>query len=228
MTRRSDDSSAAPPSPPRSPTAPEGARGDAPITAGTSAAGAPPREIFQRLDTGEGFPYSLREYVRRFAWEWVQRTFIRFSPRRAHGWRRFWLRLFGAKMTSTSATKATTKVTHPWLLEMGEQAWVADNVTIYNLGPISIGSHTTISQDAYLCAGTHDYTKPSLPLLRPTLKVGDGVWICAGAFIGPGVTVGNNAVVGARAVVMQDVPAGMIAAGNPARAIKPRRMDWNA
>ncbi len=197
----------------------------APSQKGTPA-GAPvgSQPIFQRLDTTAGFPYSLREYARRFAWEWVQRTFIRFSPRRAHGWRRWWLRLFGAKMTRSSGTKATTRIFHPWLFSMGEHSMVAENVTVYNLGPISIGSHTVVSQDAYLCAGSHDYTKPNLPLLRPTITIGSGVWICAGAFIGPGVTVGDNCVIGARAVVMKDVPPGMIAAGNPAGVVRAREV----
>lgn len=187
----------------------------------SSAEGTP---VFQRLDSTAGYPYTLREYIRRFAWEWVQRTFIRFSPRRAHAWRRFWLALFGASMTPSSLTKASTKIFHPWLLTMGEHSCLSENVTIYNLGPVTIGSHSVISQDAYVCAGTHDYTKPDLPLLRPSITIGDGVWICAGAFIGPGVHVGTNAVVGARAVVTQNVPAGMIAAGNPAKPIKPRKM----
>lgn len=205
------------------PTAPAhgGSADPAPV-----AAGAPPR-IFQRLDRTAGFPYSLKEYARRFAWEWVQKTLIRFSPRRAHGWRRFWLGVFGARIPSSSGTKASTRIFHPWLFSMGEHSMIAENVTVYNLGPIAIGDHTVISQDAYLCAGTHDYTRPDLPLLRPEIHIGSGVWICAGAFIGPGVRVGDNAVVGARAVVTSSVPPNMIAAGNPATAIKERRMQWD-
>jgi putative colanic acid biosynthesis acetyltransferase WcaF len=191
-------------------------------------ASAPPRAVFQRLDRTASFPYTFREYFRRFLWEWTERTMIRLSPRRAHGWRRFWLRAFGAKMTPTSCTKASTRVRHPWLFTMAEFSAIAEDVTIYNLGPVSIGAHTVISQDAYVCAGSHDYTKAHLPLTRPSITIGSGVWVCAGAFIGPGVKVGDNAVVGARAVVTSDVPAGMIAAGNPARSIKQRRMDWDA
>ncbi len=101
---------------------------------------------------------------------------------------------------------------------------LGDHVHVYNLGPITIGDHTVISQDVYLCAGTHDYTQPDLPLVRPSITIGSGVWICAGAFIGPGVTIGDNAIVGARAVVTKDVPPGMIVAGNPARVIKVRPM----
>jgi acetyltransferase-like isoleucine patch superfamily enzyme len=101
-------------------------------------------------------------------------------------------------------------------------AWLI--VTIYNLGPVKIGDHSVISQDAYLCAGTHDYTLPTLPLLRTPITIGHGVWIAAGAFIGPGVSIGDNSVIGARSVVMKDIPADVIAAGNPCRVIKPREM----
>jgi acetyltransferase-like isoleucine patch superfamily enzyme len=50
------------------------------------------------------------------------------------------------------------------------------------------------------------------------------VWIAAQCFIGPGVTIHDNAMVGARAVVSTDLPAGMVAAGNPARVVKRRIM----
>jgi putative colanic acid biosynthesis acetyltransferase WcaF len=75
-----------------------------------------------------------------------------------------------------------------------------------------------------LCAGSHDYTKANLPLLRPEIRIGSGVWVCTQAFVGPGVTIGDNTVVGACAVVMKDLPGGVLAAGNPARVVKARRM----
>lgn len=181
--------------------------------------------VFQRLDTTANYPYSFSEYARRLSWELVQRTIIRFSPRPSRGWRRFWLKVFGAKMTRTSSTRPTTIVRHPWLLEMGEHTALSEGVEIYNLGPVRIGSHTVLSQDVYVCAGTHDYSRPDLPLIRPAIEIGSGVWICAGAFIGPGVKVGDNAVVGARAVVSRDVPPGMVAGGNPCVVIKPRPMN---
>ncbi len=111
---------------------------------------------------------------------------------------------------------------HPWLFSMGEHSWLSERVEIYNLGPVDIGCHTVLSQDVYVCAGTHDYTKADLPLIRPPISIGSGVWVCAGAFIGPGVKVGDNCVIGARAVVTRDIPAGMIAGGNPAKVIRPR------
>jgi putative colanic acid biosynthesis acetyltransferase WcaF len=113
-------------------------------------------------------------------------------------------------------------VVHPWLLALGQHTVLSDGVVVYNLGPVKIGEHTVVSQDVYLCAGTHDYTRVDLPLQRPPITIGSGVWVCAGAFIGPGVTIGDNAIVGARAVVMQDVPPATIVAGNPAKVIKER------
>jgi putative colanic acid biosynthesis acetyltransferase WcaF len=181
--------------------------------------------VFQRLDQTAGYPYTFGDYVRRFSWQWVQSLLIKPSFRRSHTWRRFLLTRFGAKIHPSSGTKASTHIWHPWLFEMGEYAMLSEGVTVYNLGKVTIGNHTVISQDVYLCAGTHDHTKPNLPLQRPPITIGSGVWICAGAFIGPGVTVGDNAVVAARSVVVKDVPAGMIVGGNPAKIIKPREMD---
>jgi putative colanic acid biosynthesis acetyltransferase WcaF len=182
----------------------------------------PPSTLYQRIDKTAGAPYPLKEYVRRFLWELVQASLIRYSFRRAHRWRRFWLRAFGASLTNTSNTKNTTKIKHPWLLEIGEWSTLAEDVEIYNLGWIRIGNHTTVSQRSWLCAGTHDYMRTDLPLIRPTIVVGDGVWVCAGAFIGPGVVVGHNAIVGASSVVTKNVPEATIVAGNPAKVIKAR------
>jgi len=184
-----------------------------------------PRQIFQRLDQTANYPYSLGVYVRRFCWLWVQATLVCFSPLRAYWWRRFWLRCFGAGIHTAGATTPTTKVTHPWLLTIGEFSIIGAGSTIYNLGPVYIGDHTVLSQDVYVCAGTHDYTQPDLPLKRSSVRIGHGVWICAGAFIGPGVTIGDNSIVGARAVVTADVPPGVIVAGNPARVVKLRPME---
>jgi putative colanic acid biosynthesis acetyltransferase WcaF len=61
-------------------------------------------------------------------------------------------------------------------------------------------------------------------LLKPPIVIEDQVWICADAFVGPGVTVGKGAVVGARAVVVKDVGPWDVVAGNPARFVKKRTM----
>jgi len=181
--------------------------------------------IFQKLDQTVSYPHKLSDYAMRFCWQWIQCLLIKPSFRRSHTWRRFWLNQLGAKIHRTAGTKSSTHIWHPWLLEIGEYSMLSQGVTVYNLGQVTIGSHTVLSQDVYLCAGTHDHSKPTLPLQKPTITIGSGVWICAGAFIGPGVTIGNNAVIAARSVVIKDVPAGMIVGGNPAKVIKPREMN---
>lgn len=189
----------------------------------------PPAPIFQTLDRTARAPYPKSWYAKRLVWNCVQATLFRLPiPRLGPAWRRFLLTLFGARLGRAALFATDTRVFHPWLLEVGDWCAFAGGVTIYNLGPVRVGDHTVVSQDAYLCAGTHDYARPDLPLLRPPITIGSGVWIAAGAFVCPGVTVGDNAVVAARAVVTKDVPPGMVVGGNPARVLKPREMATGA
>ena len=168
-------------------------------------------------------PYSYREYVGRMLWAWVWPLF-RFSPRPLFGWRRFLLRLFGARVGRQAHIYPSARVYLPWNLSLGDEASIGEWALIYNLGPVTIGDRATISHRAHLCAGSHDYRDPTLPLLRPPIEIGAQAWVCADAFIGPNVRVGEGAVVGAAAVVMRDVPPWQIVVGNPARPVKMRRM----
>ena len=110
----------------------------------------------------------------------------------------------------------------PWNLTVGDYAAIGEDALVYNLGPVTLGARVTVSQRAHLCAGTHDYADPAMPLEKPPIAVGAQAWICADAFVGPGVTVGDGAVVGARAVAVKDVPPWTVVAGNPARPVRPR------
>jgi putative colanic acid biosynthesis acetyltransferase WcaF len=93
---------------------------------------------------------------------------------------------------------------------------------VYNLGRVSIGERVTISQRVHLCAGTHDYKNPAMPLIKPPIEIGDEVWVCADAFVGPSLTIGERAIVAAASVVVKNVSAGAIVGGNPAKEIKIR------
>src|SRR5689334_14853627 len=95
--------------------------------------------IFQRLDQSEKYPYAAGEYLRRALWNIAQATLWRHSPPRAFRFRRWLLRRFGAKLADNTWLRHTTKITHPWLLEMEEWSNLAMDVTVYNLGPIFIG-----------------------------------------------------------------------------------------
>jgi putative colanic acid biosynthesis acetyltransferase WcaF len=167
--------------------------------------------------------YTPSEQLRRVLWACAVPLF-RFSPRICFGWRSFLLRLFGAKVGRNTHIYSSATIYMPWHFEIGDQSSVGEHAYIYNLGNIVIGSRTTISQRAHLCAGTHDFTDPALPLLKPPIVVKDQAWVCADAFVGPGVTVGEGAIVGARAVAVRDVEPWDIVAGNPARVVRKRIM----
>lgn len=170
----------------------------------------------------ERFNYSLSEYAGRLLWGLCWITLWKLCWKRFYVLRVILLKLFGAQLSSKNQMDSSTWIEIPWNLTMGEYSSLGPRVHLYNLGPMKIGNNTVISQDSYLCGGTHDYTRPTMPLIKEAITIGDQVWICAGAFIGPGVTVGDGAVVGARAVVVKDVEPWTVVAGNPAVIIKRR------
>jgi putative colanic acid biosynthesis acetyltransferase WcaF len=165
--------------------------------------------------------YGFRELVGRVLWGLCQPLF-RLSPRPLFGCRRWLLRCFGARIGAQVHIYNSARISLPWNLEVGDWSAIGEGARVYNLGPVVIGRHVTISPNAHLCAGTHDYRDPAMPLLRPPIIVEDDVWICADAFVGPNVVVGAGAIVGARAVAIRNVPAWTIVAGNPARVIRER------
>lgn len=149
---------------------------------------------------------------------------FRLSPRTLWGWRRVLLQIFGARVAPGAHIYPSVRITMPWNLELGSQCAVGDHAILYALGPIVIGPRATISQGAHLCAGTHEWRDPAMPLLKLPILVGADSWVCADAFIGPNVTIGEGSVVGARAVVMKSVESGWIVAGNPANKIGKREL----
>ena len=167
--------------------------------------------------------YSPNELAGRFLWALVWPLF-RFSPRQCFAWRRFLLRAFGAQIGSDVHIYSSATIYLPWNLTAGDHSAIGEHVFVYNLGGVVVGERSTISHRAHLCAGTHDYTRSDFPLVRATIEIGPQVWICADAFIGPGVKIGEGAIVGARAVAIKDVEAWTIVAGNPARIIKKREV----
>lgn len=167
--------------------------------------------------------YSRREQLQRVLWGLAWPLF-RLSPRPLWGWRRWLLRCFGARIGEDVHIYPSVRIFLPSLLSVGDQSAVGEDVLLYNLGPLRIGRQSTISHRAHLCGGSHDDSDPRLPLIRAPIEIGDGAWICADAFLGPGVRIGDRAVVGARAVVVREVTADQVVAGNPARVLRRRQL----
>ena len=165
--------------------------------------------------------YSRKELFLRVLWGFGKLAF-RLTPRPCFALRRSLLRLFGAKVGVNVNIYPSALIYYPWNLEIGDNSSIGEWALVYNLGPVRIGARSTISQRVHLCAGTHDYTDPSMPLIKPPIEIGDEVWVCADAFVGPNVSIEARAIVAAASVVVKDVPSTTIVGGNPASKIKKR------
>jgi putative colanic acid biosynthesis acetyltransferase WcaF len=167
--------------------------------------------------------YGKRELAARLAWRLASPLFS-LSPRPLHAWRRWLLKRFGAKIGANVHIYPSVRIQYPWLLEVGDFAAIGDGARIYNLGPLSIGARATVSQFVHLCGGSHDHRTPDMRLLKTPIVIGSDAWICADAFVGPGVSIGEGAVVGARAAVFKSVEPWTIVGGNPAVVIGVRQL----
>ncbi len=168
-------------------------------------------------------PWSLRVRLGIVAWAVVWRLLFRPTPKPLTRWRLWLLRCFGARVSGRPFVDASAVVKMPWNLELEDRACMGPRSEVYNLGPVVLRQRSTLAQEAYLCAGTHDFTVPNLPMVVGPIEVGADAFICARAFVLPGVVVGAGAIVGACAVVTTDVEPWTVVAGNPARLIGRRR-----
>lgn len=164
--------------------------------------------------------YSLKELLKRLFWSLVGSKLFIIIPRHLYQLRNILLRLFGAEIGRNSKIFPTVKITHPWLLKVGDNTVISWNVTIYNLALLEIGNDTIISQNVHFCGGSHDYKSKGFELIRSKIKICDNVWIAADAFIGPSVTVQSNCIIAARSVCVKNIEPNSMVGGNPACLIK--------
>ncbi|HIR91908.1 MAG TPA: sugar O-acetyltransferase [Candidatus Egerieimonas intestinavium] len=117
----------------------------------------------------------------------------------------------------------------PFYCDYGHHIQVGDNFfanygcTILDVSPVKIGNNVMFAPRVSIYAAGH----PLHPAARNTgyeygapVTIGDNVWLGGNVIVAPGVTIGENTVVGAGSVVTKDIPANVIAAGNPCRVIR--------
>jgi putative colanic acid biosynthesis acetyltransferase WcaF len=158
-------------------------------------------------------------------WWFVQAVCFPLTLHNMSGIRCALLRLFGATIGTGVVIRPTARVTYPWKVAIGDHSWIGDDVVLYSLDRITIGAHTVISQECYLCTGSHDISDRTFNLKTTPITIGHGVWIATDCFVAPGVTIGSNTVVGARSSVFRDLPPAMVAWGNPCKAMRSRFPD---
>lgn len=179
----------------------------------------PKQEPTQNL--GRSFSFAparvtFNNRLARLVWQVVRNTLYRFSPTILHGWRRMLLRSFGARIAVGAHPYPGAKIWAPWNLTMEAHSCLANDVDCYSVAAITIGAHATVSQYSYLCAASHDYRDPSMPLIVAPIVIEPHAWVAADVFVGPGVKVGEGSVVGARSTVIHDVAPWTVVAGSPA------------
>lgn len=167
-------------------------------------------------------PWTLRSKVGRVLWWSVQATVWRWSWHNFYGWRRLLLRVFGASVHHTARIRPSVRIECPWNLKLEANSVVGDRANLYALGEITLGVRATVSQQAHLCAGTHNFDLPHLPLICLPIRIGDDAWVAADAFVGPGVTVGAGTILGARGCAFKDLEPWAIYGGNPSKLIRRR------
>jgi putative colanic acid biosynthesis acetyltransferase WcaF len=175
-----------------------------------------------RLDAFENAAFDRqRPAVVEGLWILVQAAFVRsFIPGSAH--RRLLLRAFGAQVGRGVVIKPGVRVKFPWKLEVGDHSWIGEGVWIDNLAPVRIGSNCCVSQAAYLCTGSHDWSSPSFDLIVKPIEVRASAWIAARAVLGPGVVVGEGAVLTLGSVATGALEPWTVYAGHPARRVRKR------
>jgi putative colanic acid biosynthesis acetyltransferase WcaF len=188
----------------------------------TEVSSIPAKANDDAIRARETSPWSFGVKVRRVLWMFARGPLFRCSFHNWYAWRRLVLKMFGAKLGPRVRVRATTRIEMPWNLDLSEGVIVGDYAILYSLGKITIGRFSVISQYSHLCAGTHDHTKRSFPVVVMPITIGSECWVAAESFIGPGVTVGDRSIIGARSSVFSDVPPDVIASGNPAGVLKER------
>lgn len=155
-------------------------------------------------------------------WWLVQAIAFPLTPHPCNGLRVFLLRLFGAKVGRNVVIRPTARITFPWNVAIADYSWIGDRVVLYSLTSIRIGRHCVISQNSYLCTGSHDIHSPQFDLQTGAIVVGNGAWVATDSFIAPGVTIGANAVIGARSTVFASMPNQWVCWGTPCAPQHPR------
>lgn len=171
---------------------------------------------------------SLKNKICRLLWKLTYYVLFRpFGSRFFRAYRNFILRMFGAKLHKSASVHSSARIWAPWFLTMKERACIDDRVNIYNVNMVTLEEYATISQESFICPGTHDIKSPGHEMISSPIVIGAHAWIAVKAFIGPGVTIGEYSVVGACAVVFKDVEPWSVVGGNPAKFIKRRVIENN-
>jgi maltose O-acetyltransferase len=108
-------------------------------------------------------------------------------------------------------------------IRIGARTFANFNLVALDVAHITIGEDVQIGPNVQLLTATHpvepEPRRAKIEGAKP-ISIGNNVWLGGGVIVCPGVTIGENTVVGAGAVVVRDLPANVVAVGNPARIVR--------
>ena len=165
-----------------------------------------------------------RSWGYRLAWYLLGAPLLRSAVLPSSAFRVRLLRWFGAEIGAGAVIKPGVRVKFPWKLKMGSHCWIGEDCWIDNLATVSLGDNVCLSQDVYLCTGSHDWTDPSFSLITRSIRIHDGAWVAARVSVGPGAAIGEHGIAGFGAVVTGYIPPYEIHSGNPAVFVRKRRI----
>jgi len=160
--------------------------------------------------------------IKRLLWLYVNTLLLKTSLLPVSGFKVFLLRMFGAKIGKNVTIKPCVNIKYPWLLTVGNNTWIGENVWIDSLVMITIGSNVCLSQGAVLLTGSHNYKKNTFDLITGNVILEDGVWIGALAVVNQGITIGSHAVLTTGSVATKNLDPYSVYQGNPAIKIRTR------
>lgn len=167
--------------------------------------------------------FSYKNKLYRLVWNIV--CFLLFRPFIGplfNAWRIFILKIFGARIGKSSVVYASARIWLPYNLTIGKRTCIGPNVFCYNPKPIIIGNKVTISQNTYLCGGSHDINDLALGFISSPIVIKDFSWVCANCFVMMGTTIEEGGIIGATSSLFKSTEPWSVYGGNPAKFLKKR------
>jgi putative colanic acid biosynthesis acetyltransferase WcaF len=161
--------------------------------------------------------------LKRVLWYLTNATFFK-SAFPFYGFKRFLLRLFGAKVGKNVVIKPYVSIKYPWRLEIGNDVWIGEQVWIDNLEMIVIKDNACISQGAMLLCGNHNYKKAAFDLMVSKITLEEGAWVGARAVVCPGVILHSHALLTVGSIAISNLEPYSIYQGNPAVKVRDRQI----
>lgn len=159
-------------------------------------------------------------YLADFALFWLHL----FCSVPSHHWRRFILRLGGAKIGAGSSIHVGCRFFSLKKLKIGKDSIIGHRVFLDGRAPLKIGNHVDIASEVMIYNSKHDINDEEFRPVEEPVEIGDYVFIGPRVIIQPGVRIGDGAIVAAGAVVTKDISPRKIVGGVPAREIGERKV----